>query len=472
MDHIIRRPSLSIQVVRPSYTSPVYRSATIVTFVPRAVSEDDKAKRHEAASDALLSYSYSESIVSVDSPFTMSVTPEMDKNGLTWLDKISKMDLVFIEEFGKIRYCGVVHDVRYSARMGQDGPSRGVVISGNGFGHLISLFQLVMDYHLWVNGPSAETASQQLKVGLANDSGRKLKATLKIIYDSFITLVTTPDVGEINYGVKILINNYLDLDKGLSDSMEGWYDLAINLYHVGENNIWQIWQSIIPPPIYELFGRWDCDACKYVVFARQSPFDAADWRALNSTMTSVNPLVLTDYDVGCGDSEAKTFFYGEIPGSELEPKETLAMSEYKATRVADNKKWPIYSFRPMSILFRFFNRKSENSTDQVLKRMAETLYNWYHINDELLNGTISLISIDDAAVMKYPTIGTKLSFLGGEFYIEETERSWKYGDSPRTKLTVTRGAIYDTDGSFRGPIKNLGKRLLEFEGKNYDKYSW
>lgn len=468
MDYIKRKPTLSIKVVRPDYTSPTYKETTIVTFVPRPVSEDAKAKTSEAEADALLSYSYTESIVSVDSPFSMSVLPEMDKNGLTWLDKISKMDLVFIEEFGKVRYCGVVHQVRYSARMGQDGPSRSVVISGNGFGHLIASFQLVMNYHLWVNGADAETASKQLILELESKAGRKLKATLKTIYDNFIKLVTVPDSGTMNYGVKVLIDNYLDLDKGMSDSIESWYDLAIGLYHVGENNIWQIWQSIIPPPLYELFGRWDCESGKYVIFARQAPFDASDWAALKST--AVHPLVLTDYDMGSDDSEVKTFYYGQMPGSELDTNQTLALDSYEHTRASDKDKWPKYGFRPMEITFRFFNRAStDTSTEKVLEKAAKTLYNWYHANDEFLNGSISLISIDDTAVMEYPKIGDKLSFIGGEFYVEETERSWKYGDSPRTKLTVTRGYIYDTDGSLKGPVKNLGKRLLEFEGEKYKK---
>jgi hypothetical protein len=60
-------------------------------------------------------------------------------------------------------------------------------------------------------------------------------------------------------------------------------------------------------------------------------------------------------------------------------------------------------------------------------------------------------------------VGEKAKFLGGEFYIEEIERGWSYGDSPRTVLTVTRGYMYGSNGSPSGQIKNLGKRLLDFE---------
>lgn len=466
MDYVKRKPNISVTVVRPDYTSALYRKDTIVTFVPRPVSDEARAKPKEAESDALLSYSYVESLYDNESPFSISVTPEVDTHGFTWVDKIKLMDLVYIEEFGKVRYCGIVNDVRYSARMGQDGPARRINISGNGFGYLIESFKIVMDYHLWIGGPTAQKATDDLIRELESTAGKKLKPALRIIYDNFIKLATVFDSGNVDCGVKTLIEHFVDLDSDFSDKLECWYDMAIGFYKTGENDIWGIWRSVIPPPIYELWGRWEPNAnqkmVKYKVFARQAPFDAEDWAALPSVL--IHPLVLTDYDVGFSNSEVKTFFYGEMPGSELSREETLVIDNYKDTRVIDSEKWKKYGYRAMEIYFRYFKRGAEeNKTAKVLEKAAKTMYSWYRKNDEFLSGTISLISIDDSSIMRYPKVGEKAQFLGGEFYIEEIERSWSYGDSPRSRLTVTRGYMYKADGSGAGPIENLGKRLLEFE---------
>jgi hypothetical protein len=56
-----------------------------------------------------------------------------------------------------------------------------------------------------------------------------------------------------------------------------------------------------------------------------------------------------------------------------------------------------------------------------------------------------------------------LDFLGGEFYIDEIQRRWTYGGSPVSELKVIRGYVYKQNGMYSGPIKNIGKKLKEFE---------
>lgn len=452
MQNIIRRFETAVKVVHPDYSSSAAEK-TVVKFVSALPANDSE-------SADMIGYTFEEAIADVESPFSITLLPSVDKDGKSWMDKIAPMDLVFYEEFGETRYCGLVSDVRYVAQMGDNGPVRTIVIQGSGFGKLLSTFKLALDYHLWLKGQDAETASTNL-IREIEASGKKLRSTLQAIYKNFIILTTVSDSGASSSGVKALIDRYIDIDTGISNDLEAWYDLAIGLYQTGENDIWGIWKSIIPAPIYELFGRWDQGTQKYQIIARQSPFDAKDWKSLDTV--AVKSGVLTDYSVGRSNSEVKTFFFGSMPGCEINRLETLTLDQYKSTRKVNEDKWPMYGYRPMEIVFRYFKRDAETTnSEQVLAKAANMMYNWYRKNDELLSGQITVIGADDEKIMKYPKIGEKLSFLGGEWYIERTARSWSYGKSPKTVLSVTRGYIYQ-DGEMQSPISGLSKRLLEVE---------
>lgn len=453
MKSVMRRFETSVTIVRPDYASDATES-TIIKFVSSPSTKNGE-------SNDMIGYSFEEAIENVESPFSITILPATDDEGKTWIDKIAPMDLVFFDEFGKTRYCGIVRSVRYVAQMGDTGPSRNIVVQGYGFGKLLSIFTLPLDYHLWLNGNTAEVASENL-IRELEASGKKLREALRTIYKNFMVLTTVNDSG-VAPGIKVLIDKYIDIDTGISNDLEAWYDLAIGLYQTGENDIWGIWKSIIPAPIYELFGRWEENTQKYKIIARRAPFDMDDWKSLPAI--EAKSIVLTDYTVGRDNSEVKTFFWGSMPGSELDRLETLTLDQYKATRKVNTEKWPIYGYRPMEIVFRYFKRDIDTTnSEQVLAKAAETMYNWYGKNDELLNGQITIIDADDEKIMKYPRIGEKLSFLGGEWYIERTARSWVYGKSPKVTVDITRGYVYQ-NGAMQSPIPNVGKRLLELEDK-------
>ncbi len=464
MDYIQRQPDLGVRIVRPDYSATSYTENPILNFIPRR-EPDMQPSSGGGDSDALVGYTYQESIGSPDNPFSLTLVPKVDKNGLTFVDKIKPMDLVFIKEFGKERYCGVVHQVRYSSRMTESGPSRSIIVSGSGLGSLLASFRLVMDYRLFISGPIADVVSKMLIEELSQKAGGLLGDTLGIIYQNFIKLATTmPDTGTFQYGVKTVIDHFVDVSGGMSNNLKCRYELAVPFYQHGVNSVWDIWRSIIPAPIYELFGQWD-DLSKtgsYSIIARQCPFEPTDWNSL--PCVAIHPLPLLSYDVGFDDSETKTFFYGTIPGSEISSTDSLAISNFKTAHAFDETKWPKYGYRPMDVTLRYFNRSSTaTSTLTILGEVANLMKTWYAENDRFLSGTISLISIDDPDYMKYPKAGEKISFLGGQFYVERIARSWAYGNSPRQDLTITRGFRYDANGAQSGPILNLGKRLAEFE---------
>lgn len=453
MGNIVRRFQTAVRVVRPDYASGGAETE-IAKFVSWLAEKDNE-------SNDMIGYSFEESIADVDAPFSITLLPSIDKNDETWVDKIAPMDLVFYEEFGKARYCGVVSSVRYVAQMGDSGPMRSISIQGNGFGKLLADFQLVMDYHLWLGGADAETASKLLLLQIIA-SGRKLRNVLTTIYKNFMTLATLSQSSASNIGVKALIDKYIDTSSGVSDKLESWYDMAISLYQAGTNDIWSIWKGIVPSPLYELFGKWNSDIQKYQIIARLAPFDAENWKSIDST--EMNPDLLTDYSVGRDDSEVKTFFFATMSWS-VDRAEALTVDAYKRSRKINEEKRLLYGYRPLELSFRYLNRDPNNQEgiENILEKAATTMYNWYGKNDELMSGQCDIISADDQDIMKYPSIGMKLSFLGGEWYIERTSHTWTYGKSPKTSLWITRGYVYDSSGAMVGPIPGIGKRLKEVE---------
>lgn len=454
MGNIVRNFQTSVRIVRPDYAKGGSEQE-IVRFVSKRQAKDGESLD-------MLGYSFEESIADVDSDFTITLLPSVDGNGETWVDKILPMDLVFYEEFEKARFCGVVSSVRYMAQMGDSGPMRSVVVQGKGFGKLLSDFQLVMDYHLWLGGPDAETASKKLNLEI-EAAGRKLKNILVAIYTNFMLLSTLPSSGAANVGIKAVLDHYIDMSSRISDSLEAWYTMAISLYQPGVNDIWTILKTVIPAPLYELFGRWNSDTQKFELVARLAPFDAEDWN--NLECVQMNPDILTSYSVGRDNAEVRTFFFASSPWS-VSREEALTVDYYKHSRKINEEKWPMYGYRPLEMMFRFIKRDpdTQQNIESVLEKAASTMYNWYGKNDELMSGQCEIISADDQTIMKYPSIGSKLSFLGGEWYIERTSHTWTYGKSPKTTLWITRGYVYD-HGAMVGMIPSIGKRLKELEAK-------
>jgi hypothetical protein len=479
MDSITRAPDVRVKITRPNWKNETsLEEFAIVTFEPRPCTEQEKSRAGErwqdpqdynAFSDALLSYSYSESRKNVDSPFNLSITPEEDLNGLTWLDKIAPFDLCYIEEFGKVRFCGVIHELRYGAKMGQDGATRTIMVSGNGFGELLKTFQMVLDVKLFLMQPASAVATEA-KAEFISKTDQSLKSALDFYYDNFLEIISKID--EKQSVLKLLLEEKIDRSK-LGDGGKTVLPMVMTMYQTGVNTIWDMWSKIVPSPMYELFGYWNTENKKYVLIARQNPFpndkDENDWAALNSY--KINPSILTEYNMGISDREVSTYFFATASSLGITNNRSLVVDNYKNTHELSLEKWKKYGYRPMNVELSFLKR-DETDTGTILdnlNKIAKLLHSWYGRNDEFVSGTISIISYDDEKaeypVIGYPAIGCRLEFLGGEFYIDEIQHRWTYGGSPVSELKVIRGYVYTQNGMYSGPIKNLGKKLKEFEEK-------
>jgi hypothetical protein len=459
-----RTPQIEIEVRRPNYSSIGYEDSLIATF--------GAYKEEGNTSTAAISYAFNESLNSLEGSFNMELTAEVDKNGNTWYDKIHKRDLVFIKEHGLTRFMGFVQNKRYLSRMGERGPQRSIAIDGMSIGALITTFNIILDQHILSSNRTAQSATQQFMSSLAGtvDENQSMAKLMTAIIDSFLTMQEEIG-GNQNVGVKHIMENFVYTD--FSDSVVSKYPIVLNLYQTGENNLYSILQSLITPPFHEFYGTWNnaSGANRYDIHVRPTPFDAEDWKSLPITVIpdDIPALFLRDYNIGETDAEAKTIYGVFLPGSGYSREKSLTLNDFNLHLKRDDTKWPYYGYRPMFIDLKFFNRAEEANFQaaDLMREYSDKLYDWYHNNVDFLSGTVSIMNVQNESYPKYPKIGERLGFLGGEFYIEGTNRSWEYGGSLVSSLQVSRGFMYQESGEQLQPISQIGQKvgLLEVSGE-------
>jgi hypothetical protein len=261
------------------------------------------------------------------------------------------------------------------------------------------------------------------------------------------------------------------------------YPVATMFYNQENNYITDVWRNILPKPVYELFTRFDDEKKKPVIVARQVPYGDPDngnqdWAALK--LYPIDPVMLVGYDLDQSDEEVYTVFNAYIIGSPKSPEFYQATTNAIDTSIKTNAdKCAIYGFKLLTVSFRGFDRmqnetaeKRKNELNEALLKLNIRTDYWFSRLDEMYSGTITLITNFKAKedrrgkIRVNPQAGCRLSFLGGQFYIEKSEHSWSYGGTPLNRLTVSRGMIYDSsDGRIKDEIPNIGKLYGEQESK-------
>ena len=196
-----RRPEWTVTIRRPLYsatteTNLLYTSVnewsaigSPVTSV-QFVSNQDKANGVNIYT-SLREYSYENDISSPQGTFSIKLTPEQDGNGLSWKDKIQSRDIVFISEFGEIRYIGVVTGTNYSMSMQGGKPNRSVSINGMSIGGILQTFNIPMNLYLWYNlGVDPELQNDKLLGALNSklNQNQSLSSIFSSINDTFFSV--------------------------------------------------------------------------------------------------------------------------------------------------------------------------------------------------------------------------------------------------------------------------------------------
>ncbi len=471
MRSIQRVPEFELVVRRQDFSSPAFRTDTIISFSSVAGLYPEDVMQKGVKYPGLLSYNFTETLRDPTGGFSFICDPNEDKFKATVLDVLTERDLVYISEHGVVRYVGVINSIRYASAMADGKVTRSIVVSGYGIGGILAKLGFVLDQYL-LNGVSSDALSSQLFMALSRkgDPGTDVSSLVEVIVQNFLK-VQASVIGGSAFGLGAILSEFFDYKAGIGP-MKIQYPFAFNAYQVGLNTLWTILAQIFPPPIYELFGAFDDQLGSYKLVARTCPFDDADWAAL--PLHTVDPLLLVDHDLGVTDEDVYSMYIGLLPGSGLDRNGALTFAQYEPAIIFDEQKWQMYGYKPLYLEWRYFDHtKSENfNAATEMQKAGERLKNWYKDNADMYSGTIKIMNYVDPAQNTapsqtykhtYPRIGERLAYVGGQFYIESTTRSWSYGGPMETTLNVNRGLYRGQAGQNLGKIPNVGRRMLLIE---------
>jgi hypothetical protein len=468
----------------------------------------------------LQSYNFSEAVDDINGSFSFTIVNK-DIGNSTLFDLITLRSVIKIHEGGKAAFVGIIRRRHISKQMTAQGVKRVITFSGKSITSCVAEYTISLDIMInkiamqalkEVKEPKepmyalAKVKNDQLSIRLGNlYTKNNFKITMKdfigISWDYFNNLAidiknglekTTQGNAAVNIEVAEMIKKYLgDLSVPDDDAKQKVspddefvtisgkeqdirYPIICQVFSEKNNTIVDLWQTMLPRPVYEFFSYCTNEG-KPRIIIRQVPFGdygseskdkCDDWSRL--AIYSINPNALIAYELSQNDEEVYTAFSSFLIGSVLEQRQREAISgDYVKY---DKDKIGIYGFKPLRINFRGYNREYDkkegiqNDMKTALKVLNERAMYWFGRLDEMYSGTITLCT-NFADPDFNPRVGCRAKFLGGEFYIEKTEHAWSYGGTPTIKLTVSRGMMYNNDGSMGKTIPDIGRQYREMESE-------
>lgn len=435
-------------------TSVIDFSAIRKSSIGKAILADNDEQ------NVLQGYSFKFSTSDTEGSFTLTLHPgNTDK---PYFDKIKPLQIVKIYERDNTGrtpdFVGVINRKKFVA---QPGSGLRISIIGKSVASFISRFKISLDLNAMsltnqlVEQSAINTA---LTTDLLKEEKLKVSKALKVIWEHTVKM-STDFLKLSNSGMKKYIDKYLgssffDFD----EEIELAYPLA-NVFG-GQNTVmfWDIVSGIIPFPVYEKFAFID-EKGKTKIKIREVPFDCSGdgigstWDKLEKNMTELDPAIVKTFDLECSDDEIYTAYFSYIMGSPIEQDKALRLAAQTdglgANEISINtKKAEIYGYNPLTVSFSGYGKTEKKYTGagEKLTDLNKRLMNWYGHLEEMLKGTITISTIvnkEESKDEKTPMCGEIVSFLGGEFYVNEVEHTWNFGGNPETKLTVSRGGNYE-----------------------------
>jgi hypothetical protein len=473
-------PLPRIEIILPPY------DGSIVVWLTPADPGISSDRRH-IVSNNLLSYSFSEAIDDLTGSFSFSIENEMvARSEKSLFDMIPLRSVINIYEGDSETpvFRGIIRRRHNGITMTTSGPRKSTVFYGKSIISCITEFMVPLDQRIYgVSGSIAKTKTLQSELG---QNGMTIKSFMEKTWEFFkkVSDEVSQGSGFVNGKLLEIIDNEKFIGKdfilvtGKETSLQ--YPVATMFYNQTNNYITDVWGNILPKPVYELFAWFDVENNKPVIVARQVPYgdpDTGNQDWLNLKLYDIDPVLLVGYDLEQSDEEVYTAFNSYIIGSPKSKEFYQVVSDKIDTYAETNKeKSAIYGFRLLSVSFVGFDRMQSDKDERkdeltkALKTLNERIKYWYDRIDEMYSGTITLVSDfkqrkDRNGNMKSinPRAGCRVSFLGGQFYVEKSSHSWNYGGTPLNVLTVSRGMVYDANGKIDKAIPNIGKLYKELD---------
>lgn len=431
--------------------------------------------------NVLQGYSFKFSTSDTEGSFTLTLHPgNADK---PYFDKIKPLQIVKIYERDNTGrtpdFVGVINRKKFVA---QPGSGLRISITGKSVASFISRFKISLDLNAMAiteQLESQQALSTALTASLAEGKILKVSEVLKKIWEyskdcaSKCIKLSNPAIEK--YVEKYLGSNFFSFD----EEMELSYPLS-SVFN-GQNTImfWDIVSGIIPFPVYERFAFID-EKGKTKIKIREVPFDCSgdglgfsSWDKLEKNKTELDPAIVKGFDFDVSDDEVYTAFFSYVIGSPIEQDKALRLAAQTGGFGNEkveiyNKKAAIYGYSPLTVNFNGYGTKEKTASDpeksSAYDKLNKRLMNWYGHLEEMLKGTITISTIvnkEESKDEKTPMCGEIVSFLGGEFYVNEVEHTWNFGGNPETKLTVSRGGNYEKKKF--APLEGITKRYVLFK---------
>lgn len=458
----LRRPNFRVLILRPNYSSAgVYEEQEVAVFESRDTNK------------SMIGYNYRSDVASFEGPFSVIFTPEvMNKNGDTIMEIARVTDIVKIEEYGKVKYMGVLNSKRYVMSMNDSGPDRSIVLSGYGVGGILGRFSMLLNNMILKDAVTTLSAMEtKLRASVSEMSGRygenaNMAQIMKKIAETFREAQEKIGGFPAKTGIYKVVDQYMKFSDD-AEKLTTKYPMALSVFSYGESNLLQIWQELVYRPLYEFFMRWDSASSAYLIMLRPTPFDPEAWLSLKKTI--LNPVDVVSSDIGFSDEDVKTWFFAYLSGGAL----SYELSRYTTQAVkTDPAKWALYGYRPLEAAFKYvdevtlkenkgavvvgnsgvkgdslkgINAGEKISDEKLMRAYGEKMYNWFRRADEMAQGSLTVMTVEDV-----PLIGERVQYKEAEFYVEAVDGSWQDGGSMETKLTVTRGGAYNQNFNVAG----------------------
>lgn len=458
MQFIAQKPNVTIEIKRPDYKAPAQAPKILYSF--------DAQDAGSLAESKVKGFSFSDRIDYADGRFALELYPLADNAGrTTWLDLLKPRDMVYFHLNGKLRFIGVIDSCALSSAVTDDQVSLNCLVNGFGVGGLLARFAFTLDSSLYPDilqkGRFADAASEnekalsQLNQSVYTDSS--LKEAVGKLIDAFLNLagrVSQTQGGGLAYFIESLYR--LDIEEALKPR----FPLELNFFSYGQNSLWRILESLFPAPLYELFGRIDSASGKYALTMRETPFSFAAWN--NLELHEIDPLLLKSFSLEKSGQEAFSYYLAGISGTSYSRAEQTMLSG----ATLDNDAWALYGHRPLIAESRFVSASGasamQESPKEINSRLSGQLKEHYEHNDSMYSGRLAMAFYEDEARgISLPRIGDRISFLGGQFYVNETTVTMNAGSPLQSVLGLCRGYVYgDTPKTcYKGPLQNMGKAL-------------
>jgi hypothetical protein len=433
----------------------------------------------------LQGYTFGTSIHDEKGKFNLTFYPEEEEREDNFFDDIAPLDIVEIYEsrnhFRQYRidmgrtlvqevlptFTGVIREKKFAAQMTDNGPRRSIVFSGHSIIGLVHEFMINMDIQAQVlteemaNNHELEKAFT-IELIRTDNEPLEVSFVVKKIWEKFLKV--SEDHGRAaNPKIADYITKWAGEDFFVFDDSYFHYPLASVFRGQTTQNFYDVIDGIVPSPIYEKFPLTERKTGKMKIAIRECPFDSEDWDAL--PCTEINPILVKSFDLRQSDSEVYTYFFSYLTGYPIQEDKAIILAAQGVKEspggIIDTEKFPMYGYRPLFAHFNGYGKadgEDDTGTGDRLKNLNERLKNWYGNLDKMFSGNIAM---ETDLSMDMPQAGERVSFLGGEFYVVDSEHRWNYGGAPETNISISRGGDY-SGGSF-SELKNTTKRYQEFK---------